>query len=493
MRNPQLFTAIVALSMALTPVSAHAAGELEVQVNVSIDCDVATLQADVVGGVSPYTFDWVFGDAETLPEEDQAANPGSVEHTYPAAGEYDWSLSVMDGGGGTGEASGIALIEGPTVTLTSVPFPPLVVLEGGTATVDFTAHVEGGLAPYNYIWDLNGDDKIDHESDTGEASFAYTEAGKFQASVLVVDDCGLAAEDTLPVVVTDPEAEACHPMAQRIADAVNTLFPNQAESLYTCEDIFAIFQGSLTGSQVGFGRLWHAYKLSQTMEELTWEEIRDWHLAGNGWGLLVQLDRFADTLEQVGLGELVDRVLSGESSVGDIRHAVRAVVRYEADFEDALARLGDGMTPGELGRLYRAAQELELEPSALDEYLTAGISLQELSHASKLATRTGSDWSQVFEAHAAGHSWGAINQAQRLADGETDWMTVLESGLKEVRGQAREEAQTERELSRNEKTAARLANQFAMSESEVWMLFNGACAGDWRCVQSTLRQSSKGN
>jgi len=281
-------------------------------------------------------------------------------------------------------------------------------------------------------------------------------------------------------------------MAQRIADAVNTLFPNQAETLYTCEDIFAIFQGSLTGSQVGFGRLWHAYKLSQTMEELTWEEIRDWHLAGNGWGLLVQLDRFAATLEQVGLNELVDRVLSGEASVGDIRHAVRAVVRYEADFEDALARLGDGMTPGELGQLYRTAQELGVEPNALDQYLTDGVSLAELNHASRLASRRGSDWQEVVEAHSAGQSWGAINQAQRLADGETDWMTVLESGLKEVRGQEREEAQTERALSRNEKTAARLANQFAVSESEVWALFNGSCTGDWGCVRSALRQSSKG-
>jgi PKD repeat protein len=464
---------------------------LELQVDVSIDCDLATFQAGVVDGVSvSYTFDWNFGDLETLTLENQTANPGPVAHPYPAAAEYEWSLSVMDDGEGTGEASGTVLIDGPIVTLSSDPFPPLLVLEGGTATANFTAVVEGGLAPYSYTWDLDGDGLPDLESSPGPASFTYTEAGKFQASVLVVDDCGLAAEDTLPVVVTDPEAEACHPMAQRIADAVNTLFPNQAETLYTCEDIFAIFQGSLNGSQVGFGRLWHAYKLSQTMEELTWEEIRDWHLAGNGWGLLVQLDRFADTLEQVGLRELVDRVLSGEASVGDIRQAVRAVVRYEADFEDALARLAEGANPGELGQLYRTAQELGVEPNALDQYLTDGVSLAELNHASRLASRTGSEWQLVLEAHASGQSWGEINQAERSAD--SDGTSNSESSPKDDREQPRGEAQAERETTRDQNTATRLAKQFGVSESEVWTLFNGSCAGEWGCVRSTLRQSSKG-
>jgi hypothetical protein len=484
MRNSQLFTAIAAISIALTPVSALADGELEVQVNVSVDCDLATFQAGVIGGVSPYTFDWDFGDSEILIEQGEAAPSDPVEHTYPAAGEYAWSLSVMDSGGGT------VFIDGPIVTLSSDPFPPLLVLEGGTATANFTAVVEGGLAPYSYAWDLNGDGQTDQEGDTGAASFAYTAAGKFQASVLVVDACGLAAEDALPVIVTDPEAEACHPVAQRIADAVNTLFPSQAESLYTCEDILAIFQGSLTGSQVGFGRLWHAYKLSQTMEELTWEEMRDWHLAGNGWGLLAQLDRFAGTLKQVGLRELVDRVLSGESSVGDIRHAVRAVVRFEADFEDALARLADGSSPGELGRLYRTAQNLGVEPSALDQYLTDGATLQELNHASRLASRTGSDWQQVLQAHAAGQSWGEINRAQHSANSES--ISDAETSPNDEHDQLREKAQGERDANRDQKMAARLAGQFGVNESEVWAIFDGFCSGDWGCVRSALRQSSKG-
>ena len=492
MRNSRLFTTIAAISIALTPVSALAAGELEVLVEVSVTCDVATFQAGVVDGVSAfYTYDWNFGDSETLTLANQTASPDPVEHTYPAAAEYNWSLSVMDADGGTGEANGTVPIEGPMVTLTSDPFPPLLTLEGVTATANFTALVEGEPAQYSYIWDLDGDGQAGSETGPGPVTFTYNKAGKFQASVLVVDACGLAGEASLPVVVIDPEAEACHPMAQRIADAVNTLFPNQAGTLYTCEEIFAIFQGSLTGSQVGFGRLWHAYKLAQTMEELTWEEIRDWHLAGNGWGLVVQLDRFADTLDQVGLRELFDRVLSGEATVGDIRNAVRAVVRYEADFEYALARLAEGATPGELSRLYRTAQALGVEPNALDQYLTDGVSLAELNHASRLASRTGSEWQLVLEAHASGQSWGEINQAERSAN--SDGTTNSERGPKDDREQPQGEAPEEREATRDQKMATRLAKQFGVSESQVWSLLSGSCAGDWGCVRSTLRQNSKGN
>ncbi|MGH2621490.1 MAG: hypothetical protein ACRDHG_13100, partial [Anaerolineales bacterium] len=156
----------------------------------------------------------------------------------------------------------------------------------------------------------------------------------------------------------------------------------------------------------------------------------------------------------------------------------------EADFEDALARLAGGATPGELGRVYRTAQDLGVEPSALDQYLTAGATLPELNHSSRLAARSGSDWQQVLEAHSAGQSWGEINRAQHSASGES--ISNSETG-------PREAAQAEREADRDQKMAARLAGQFGVSESEVWALFNGACAEDWGCVRSTLRQSSKGN
>ena len=387
-----------------------------------------------------------------------------------------------------GSARGSIEIDGPSVTLTSIPFPPLLVLENGEATADFTAGVSGGKAPYTFMWDLDGEGTFE----AGEESMTalYTVAGKYQVRVHVMDACGLMGEGTLPVVVIDPDEDACHPMAQRIADGVSSLFPDQAGDLYTCEDIFGMFRGSLTGSQLGFGRLWHAYKLAETIQDLTWEEIRDWKLDGNGWGGLVQLNRFADLLEEHGIRELVGLVVEGEVSVSDIRHSVRSVLRYEAEFDDALARLGDGMSPGELGRFYSTAQDLGLDPDQLDSYLADGSSLQELSHAARLGERSGSDWTQIAEAHAAGYSWGEIGQAQRLADGE-DWTSVLDTGIRETRDLLREEDRSERDKERVDRTAEQLAARYGMTAQEVLDLYKGACTQNWSCVRKALRDPSE--
>ncbi|MFQ5923895.1 MAG: hypothetical protein ACE5M4_13720, partial [Anaerolineales bacterium] len=218
--------------------------------------------------------------------------------------------------------------------------------------------------------------------------------------------------------------------------------------------------------------------------------IRDWHLDGNGWGGLVQLNRFAETLEQHGVRELVGLVLNGDATISEIRHTVRSVLRYEAVFEDALARLGDGMSPGELGRFYRTAQDLQLDPDQLDGYLTDGISLQELTHAARLAERSDSDWTQVVEAHAAGHSWGEIGQAQRQAD-EGDWMSVLDTGIRETREQIREDDRSDREQERIDRTADQLSGQFGASVDEVLGLYQGACAQNWGCVRAELRAESE--
>ena len=516
----------LAFALLLIPAAALAQTGLGVTVTTATSCGLATFSVDVQGGTSPYTLEWAFGDGELARETDVAAFPHETSHSYPAQGEYLWSLAVTDAEGLSDAARGTITLEGPAVTLSSDPFPPLVTLADGQATVQFTARVTGGTDPLTYSWDLDGDGLPDAGADpaSGSASFTYTAAGKYPASVTVTDGCGFVYRDRLAVVVLDPEAEACHPMAQRIADAVNTLFPNQAEQLYTCEDIFDIFTGGLTGSQVGFGRLWHAYQLAQTMEDLTWEEIRDWQLDGNGWGLLVQLDRFAGTLGDVGLGELVDMVLNGEASVNDIRAAVRSVTRYGADFEDALARLAEGASPGELTRLYRAAQSLEVDPSTLDAYLAAGMSLPEIQHAARLAERTGDDWTTIAEAHGAGASWGEIGQAQRLAGEGGDWQSVLDTGLQEFRAQLREERkeqraleqdrvrgsdrQAEREQERNQdrseereaergqsqdqRMAERLADQFGVSVAEVTALYEGTCSGDWGCVRAQFRQHTPG-
>ncbi|MEX2029987.1 MAG: PKD domain-containing protein [Anaerolineales bacterium] len=478
----------VTLGTMALPVQTYAQTGLAMNASATAACDLATFALDVSGGSGSYDLTWGFGDSENLIEPAVATYPHALAHTYPGSGEYPWTVLANDASAPelTGLSSG-TLVIGPSVSLTSDIFPPVLTLQGGQASLTFTATAAGGEPPYAYAWDLDGDGTVDPGSDPASsvATFVYTSAGTFTASLTVTDNCGLTATDTLTVVVFDLEA-ACHPRALQIAQAVETLFPGQASKLYSCEDIFSMFNGGLTGSQLGFGRMWHAYQLAVAMEELTWEEILDWHLNGTGWGLLTQLDRFADALGEIDLRQLYEMVMAGEASVQDIRTAVQAAARFGADFTDALDRLAEGATPGELSRFYRTAQDLEIDASTLDAYLDSGISLTELAHAGRVAERHEADLELVASAHAGGQSWGEIGQAYRLADGETSADEILALGAHAFREQERVEDQEARQAERETRLAARLAEQYGVTLGEVDDLL-GACAGDWSCAREALR------
>ncbi|HET7012219.1 MAG TPA: PKD domain-containing protein [Anaerolineales bacterium] len=481
------FAAVAALtvgSLAL-PASTFAQTGLTVEASADVACDAATFTLNVSGGGGTYDVTWNFGDGESLAEPGVAAFPHEVDHTYAVSGEFSWSVMATDVADPAlaGLTNGVVTI-GPSVELTSDVNPPILTLETGSATLNFTAAVTGGEAPYTYGWDLDGDGTADAGADTNSAtaSFVYSTPGTYQASVTVTDNCGLTATDTLTVVVfVDEEAEqACHPMAQRIAEAVDSLFPGQAQSLYSCEDIFNFFTGGLTGGQLGFGRMWHAYKLAQTIEELTWEEILGWHLDGTGWGLLVQLDRFAEALDEIDTRQLYEMVMAGEASVKDIRTALQAVMRYDAPFEDALARLAEGATPGELTRFYRTAGDLGVEAEALDALLESGLTLAEVNHAGRLAERFGGSLEDIAANHAAGLSWGEVNQALRAGED-------LAAGEPLVSGQAhssekRNQIQAEQHL----RLTTRLAERYGVTIEEVEALWT-SCSGDWACVREALR------
>jgi PKD repeat protein len=523
---------IACLALATLPAAGQEDG-LQVTVAPVVGCGDVTFVAVVSGGSGTYDLTWAFGDGETLVQPGSSDFPAQVNHTYPEAGSYGWSLTAADTADSslTGMSDG-ELRLGPSVALTSDIFPPLLTLVDGQASLNLTAGVTGGSTPYSFEWDLTG--ASSSSSEGAAASATYTSGGQFSAHVTVTDACGLSASDSLTIVVVDPDDadQACHPMAQRIAEAVSSLAPAQATQTYTCADIFAMFQGGEGEPNLGFGRMWHAYQLALTMEELTWEEILDWHLGGTGWGLLQQLDRFAETLADVGLKELVSMVLSGEHSVNDIRTAVRMVTRWDADFEDALSRLSEGASPGELQQLYRAASELGVDPAELDAYLEAGATLPEIRHAARTAARWGADWQSVLEAHSAGNSWGEIQQAFRLAGEDGDASAILEMGIQEFRRQQREAQQAEREADREAKradreeqraereadreakraereaergdreaqraekaaqrAAARLAAQYGVTEAEVMSVYEGTCAGDWGCVRGYFRELRPG-
>ena len=480
------------------PYAAAANDELDVTVTTSKACDEVEFSIAVEGGTAPFTVFLEFGDEESHTASDVAETSITVYHLYPSQGEWEWNLTIQDGVGLVGAAEGEIELEGPSVRLSSDPARPLLTLESGQASIDFTTEVRDGTPPYTYGWDLDGDDVPDPGIESEAVSHIYNMGGKFNPKVTVTDSCGFSSSDRLAVVVIDPEDvsdDDCHPTALWIAQAVSALYPGQAQQIYTCSDIFAIFDGTATGERTGFGRLRHAFLLSMTIDDLSWEEIRDWQLQFSGWGALVQLNRIGDLLDSHGVRELMDLVISGEHTLREVRAAVRSVLRYEADFEDALQRLGEGMSPGELGQFYNLASELGVEPAALDSYLAQGMTLPELRHAASLAERLGADWGEILDAKAASDSWGSIGQAYRLANDEYSAADILAMGVQEFRTMLRDNKRLEREeertaanAERDTRVAERLAAQFGADPDSVLGLYDGECEGTWGCVRRMLRE-----
>jgi hypothetical protein len=478
-RSAIVMTLIFSLLISMPVMAQEDPEGLTVDVTVSNDCGEAAFNVEIAGGSPPYKLEWVFGDGTTLEEPEVH----TTTHTYSEQGDYAWTLIVTSGDDSASD-SGVVSI-GPSVELTSEPFPPLLDLKSGDTTVKFIANVEGGKPPYTYIWDLNGTPK---ETDQPFKRHTYSEVGKTVASVTIIDACEMSATDTLAVVVTDEEADACHPMAQKIADAVNTLVPLQADELYTCEEILDMVSGGLTGGQIGFGRLMHAFKLAEQLGELTWEEIRDWRLEGVGWGLIVQLDRYADVIEEIGLPELMEMVRSEEYSMNQLRTALRNTVRFGVDFFDVLARLEEGAKTGEINRFYRLAAELGVDPAALDAFLDSGVSLSDISRASKMAKSGDADWEELLTHFQVGHSWSDIRQAYRLESEAFSVAEILDIGIKEFRRLERSEARMERDEARDSRTALQIANKYGSSEDAVMAIYEGTCDYSWNCVRAHFRQ-----
>jgi PKD repeat protein len=474
----------------LAPIAASAQTAVQVEVSVAVSCSEATFGVTFLEGVGPYALLWSFGDGETLQVQWTAGGPLSTVHAYPDAGEYAWSLAVTDPASQAvvAEAGGSVQI-GPSVDLSSDPFPPLIYLQDGQATVTFTASAEGGEPPYTYVWDLDGDSLPDAGGDpaANTASFTYTAGAKTTASVEVTDACGLTASDSLPVVSVDP-AVTCHPMAQRIADAASLLFPAQSSTTYTCEDIYAWFTGPEGEPNLGFGRMWHAIQLAEVLPELTWEEILQWQLDQSGWGTLLQIDRYASALTDVSTADWVRLVLSGEIDAKDVRTALRTAVIEGVDPSDVLDRLAAGANPGELKQLYSTAEDLQLDPAELDELLALGLSLAEIRHADRLADRLGADWLALATEHAAGASWGEIlDPSGKHLDGAEAQEQERNQERHQEQNQEQENRQLEAQAEHRLRTAERLAEKYDVPVGTILSLLDGACQGDWGCVSAQFQ------
>jgi PKD repeat protein len=434
-----------------------------------------------------YLFFMDFGDGDTTEMFETEESELVLNHTYTDQGDYEVMISVgeivdldgLKGSGLTGNLIEVLTMEGPEVTLLSDPAPPIFVA-GEDGQVVFSTETAGGTLPYVYEWDLGGGESL-KVSSTDTASAIYQDVGKYEVNTKVTDGCGFTASASMSVVVAESE-DACHPTAKKIADAVNSLLPDQAEQEYSCKDIYTIFDNEGGNGNLGFGRMWMAYRLAETID-LTWEEINAWHMDESGWGSLLQLNRFTEVIGDQGIGELMALVMSEDYTLSDVRSAVRSVTRFEAEFDDALSRIADGATSGDLSQFYKLAAELGAEYETLDGYLVDGMTISELRHAANFADRMEVDWTEVVDIRSFGDSWGELKKAFALATDEVSAEEILAIGVQDYSQEKKSEEQFEQ-------VAAKLAEQYSSDSATVANIFNGVCAGKWACVRSTLRDQT---
>jgi hypothetical protein len=463
------------------------AGQLNLTVAVDIACREVHFDISWNEGDAPYLFYIDFGDGDTTEILELKQAGFSLTHTYPDQGVYKWSVIVIEAaaGGLDSASSGVIKLEGPQVQITSNPFPAVITAGEKDSPVTFSSHASGGTPPYTYSWDLD-DDGL-HDDGTGaHASFAYPAPGKYQPSLLVTDSCDFAGIDSVPVV-SSAENELCHPAVQTAAQALNSLFFGQTGGTITCREIhdFLQFNHQTQPGQLG---MWQAYHLAQTRDDLHWSDLQDWHLARGGWGLLVQADRFIELLGEHSLGEMADLALSERFTLGDLRSAVLAATRYEANFAGALLRSESGASPSQMAHFYQLAQELEAEPELLDAYLSEGVTLAELHQAARFAERNNAHWTEVADARRTARSWEEIHQAFEMASHQVSAAEILNMGVADYRQHLQENPPSTPGGEKDQRTADRLAAQLDLDSDEVMSLFRGECQGSWPCVRSVLQQ-----
>ena len=154
-------------------------------------------EADVTGGMEPYTIRWDFGDGISDEENDD-----DVEHTFETDDTYTVSVLVTDSTGRTASDS-IPISVEPPPPLTSVEIIPIDTEGFAPATFEFEANVTGGTEPYTYSWDFgDGSVEIDVDDETMEHTFDI--AGTYNVDLTVTDSTGRSVADSILITVEEP-------------------------------------------------------------------------------------------------------------------------------------------------------------------------------------------------------------------------------------------------------------------------------------------------
>jgi hypothetical protein len=148
------------------------------------------------GGTRPYAkHEWFVDDAATPLEETTA----TVQRAF-AAGRHSVKLRVTDARGRTSTTAEQRFkVADPLVAgFTRSNASPQV-----GETITLTAGPQGGLTPYTYAWDLDGDGTVDEAAGHGDtATLPLTKPGAHTVKLVVTDDDDVVDDATMTFVVS---------------------------------------------------------------------------------------------------------------------------------------------------------------------------------------------------------------------------------------------------------------------------------------------------
>src|SRR5215210_584854 len=158
-------------------------------------------EANVTGGMEPYTIRWDFGDGDSDEEESGDDDDNDVDHTFNIAGTYTVSATVTDSTGRTVSDSILITVEAPP-PLTAVEITSSDTQGVAPATFDFEANVTGGAVPYTYSWDF-GDGSVE-SGDDETVDHTFNIAGSYNVDLTVTDSTGRTVSDSMLINVEAP-------------------------------------------------------------------------------------------------------------------------------------------------------------------------------------------------------------------------------------------------------------------------------------------------
>src|SRR5205807_979857 len=144
-----------------------------------------TFTATTMGGTSPYTISWNFGDGTT-------GTGVSVQHVYSSAQSFPVTETATDSSSPSQNAASsqtiiISALPLPSTSFTFLPASPMV-----NTPVTFTATTSGGTSPYSVTWNFG-----DGASGTGTSvTHTFTSVQSFTVQEIATDSSIPTQTDT---------------------------------------------------------------------------------------------------------------------------------------------------------------------------------------------------------------------------------------------------------------------------------------------------------